>query len=1081
MQKGKFFIFFLCLSLWNFSQAQQWHTKNLNYLDDLLKNEKYTEAQTFVKKKSSSLQSTKSYSLLADYIYYTGKIESKLKNQTFATQATKQFVKNILSTTDSLKVHRQVQVNLAMYYEYIGDSKNAFECNNEALKITKKWKQATPEDFGLIESNLAVLANRNGKIAEGIKHSKKALTYYESYTKTNKKNLYSIYNTLGGSMWYESKIDSALYFYKKATKTLEVMESNPINNYYRPATVYNNIAAIYGAQGNFEEALATMEKTINYINSFLKSDAADNKKEGAKELLFMAIENYAGFYKELGDYAKAKELLEYSFKEKQKHFKPDNPELYKAKILLGQIYLALKDYQSAETFLDDGIAQIKILNDDLNYWNADAHYSKATLNDELGKTAAAKIYYDKAEQLYEEILEGSYDELYLDFIRNASHFYAQNNEKAKALKMAQKAYAFIKENKGATTSFVIQQGLSLGEIYFELGDYPAALAKGNTIASLLNTSSKPLKSIVDSTKIILYKPQTILLTAQASHKIQKNSDDILFLKKTFIEIKEAIALLEKQKTFISDDVNVSILIENNTKLFYFAKQLALNLYEKTKNQTYLNEAVSLHESILYNRIRSRLNSRTSITYANVPKNILAQETAIKKKLQATLQQSDNIDAYLKATTEWNVYLKNLKKKYPKYYKLRFESIAKSIKGIEKKIPKNTSIIRYLYAEKELFVVLVSKNKTQLFKLNPKNIAYNISQLQNENSLFKNNFKAMHELYISLWKPFEKELTTNRVVIIPDQDLFNLNFEMLTTKVISNYKEMTTSSLLSKHIVSYNYSLFLIDKGSQTVSYKDNFVAFVPEFNDKMKSDYQISIKDSMELDKTYLKLLSQPFTKDLAQQSARLFSGISFLNEKSTEQLFKNSAKEHKIIHIGTHAESNNVSPELSRLVFAKATNSTAADDNYLYTYEIYNTNLSSNLAILTACETGKPTYQPGEGMISLAHAFNYAGSESILTSLWKIDEQSSAVLIASFYKYLKKGWAKDKALQQAKLDYLATAEGRTIHPQYWAGLVLIGDVAPIEMSSSSNIFYWILGVMVLIIVFFISRKKKENKMMTSL
>ena len=64
---------------------------------------------------------------------------------------------------------------------------------------------------------------------------------------------------------------------------------------------------------------------------------------------------------------------------------------------------------------------------------------------------------------------------------------------------------------------------------------------------------------------------------------------------------------------------------------------------------------------------------------------------------------------------------------------------------------------------------------------------------------------------------------------------------------------------------------------------------------------------------------------------------------------------------------------------------------------------MSSNLAILTACETGKPTYQAGEGMISLAHAFNYAGSESILTSLWKIDEQSSAVIIESFYKYLKK------------------------------------------------------------------------------
>ncbi|HAI16785.1 MAG TPA: hypothetical protein DCM10_01405, partial [Xanthomarina gelatinilytica] len=122
---------------------------------------------------------------------------------------------------------------------------------------------------------------------------------------------------------------------------------------------------------------------------------------------------------------------------------------------------------------------------------------------------------------------------------------------------------------------------------------------------------------------------------------------------------------------------------------------------------------------------------------------------------------------------------------------------------------------------------------------------------------------------------------------------------------------------AKHIVSYNYSLFLLGNETKTIGYKENFIAFVPEFNDKMKEEYQIKIKDSIDLDKAYLTLLPQPFTKDLAEKSSHLFNGDSFLNENSTEHIFKNSAKEHKIIHIGTHAESNNLSPELSRLVFA--------------------------------------------------------------------------------------------------------------------------------------------------------------------
>lgn len=1072
MLNAKLYMLYLFLGLSLISRAQNSHTANLKQLDGLLQHQKYTEAQAFTKKNISLLKNQKSYFLLTDYIYYTGKIEQQLQNQTIATQLAKQLVQTITTGTDSVKVLRQAHLNLAMYYEFIGDSQNAYDSDIKALEYTKKWKEATPEHFGLIESNLSVLANRKGAISISIKHAKNALKLFESYPKTEKKNLYVIYNILGGTMWFESKIDSAVLYYQKAGKTLQLMEVNPLNSYYRQAILHNNLAAIYEVQGDLEKALEAMKKTINYLNLFLKSDASDQKREGAQEFLYTAIDNYAGIYKEMGDFGKAKELLEYAYKEKQKHFNAINPELYKSKVLLGQIYLALKEYARAEIFLNNAIAHLKSVETGPNYWNADAHYSKALLYDEQGKKTQAKIYYDQAEQLYIAAYEGSYDELYLDFSIKASRFYAQNQEKDKALQMAQKAYAYLKENQESTTSFEIQQALNLGKIYYDLGDYETALNKAMATTALVESTAVNQIGNTNSSPFILYQPETILLKTQAAYQLPKNKNELTFLKKTFAEVKEAIVILEKQKKMVGEENNVSILIENNSNLFIFAKQLALELYTKTKNKSYLNEVISLHESILYNRIRSRLNSRSSIVYANVPKKIIQEEQHIKQSIKASLTKSGNMEGFIKANSQWTTYLENLKKNYPKYYQLRFATITQSVKDVEQKLPENTTVVRYIYAEKELYAVLISKNNTQLFKLNPSTVVANINQLQDEKSLFKNNFKTLNTLYTSLWKPFEQHIKTKHVVIIPDRDLFNLNFEMLTPKVVSNYKEMATTSLLSKYIISYNYSLFLIHKESQTVGYQENFVAFVPEFNDKMKSDYQISIKDSLQLDKTYLTLLSQPFTKDLAKESARLFGGNSFLNENSTEKLFKNKAKEHKIIHIGTHAESNNVSPELSRLVFAKSIDSTTTEDNYLYTYEIYNTNLSSNLAILTACETGKPTYQAGEGMISLAHAFNYAGSESILTSLWKIDEQSSATIIESFYNYLKKGWAKDKALQQAKLDYIATAEGRTVHPQYWAGLVLIGDVAPIELSSSTNFLYWFLTAIAILIVIFIFRKK---------
>ncbi|HLT33522.1 MAG TPA: CHAT domain-containing tetratricopeptide repeat protein [Aquaticitalea sp.] len=1043
-------------------------------LDSLISQEHYEIAQTVLKQQTQSLTSQQAYYHLADYIYYTGKITLAKETISQANKKVTDFVHELSARTDSLKVLRQAQLELSSYWELVGDSKKSYEANLVALKITGKWKEATPSDFGLIENNLGVLATRQGNIAQGLEHLQKSLKHYKKDSNTPKDKLYILYNSLGGSLWYVSKIDSALYYYKEADKALQSLEKNPVNNYYRPAFLHNNIAAIYSTEGNLDLALESMRKTIDYLNKFIASDVPQAKKEAAKEFLYQAIENYAGIYKDMGNLQKAKDLLMYVYKEKQKAFDSNSPELFKAKVLLGQIYLALKEYVHANKFLDEALLHHKEINGGNAYWAADAHYYKAILNDELGHRALAKAHFLQAENLYEQTLEGAYDELYLDFIRYASHFYATNNEKDKALSMSKKSYNYIKENQGSTTSFEIQQTLNLGDIHYQMGEYDQAETMATLALGLLKKNLPTQTNPLDSTKLIFYKPHAILLKTQASYQLQKEKD-IEFLKSQFSDIRQAISLVEKQKILVGDERNVSILIENNGSLFEFAKQLALELYQVTNNTEFLFEVLSLHESILYNRIRSRLNSKSAMVYANLPDAILQREKAIKKALKDALQNSGNMDAYFQANNDWNEYLDQLKKDHPKYYQLRFASIYKTLKDTGAKLPEHTTAVRYSYIQDELYAIIISTGQTALFKLPVSNLGGKIAQLQDGKSLFENQFGLLSSLYNSLWKPFEDSIHTEHVIIIPDRDLFNLNFEMLTSKKIASYAELSQNSLLSKHIISYNYSLFLLDTKSKIVDYADNFVAFVPEFDTRMKENYKMGLHDSIHLDKTYLTLLPQPFTKRLAETYSRIFDGTTFLNERSTEQVFKTSAKEHKIIHIGTHAESNNISPELSRLVFAKPQNRSDMDDNYLYTYEIYTANLSSNLAILTACETGKPTYQAGEGMISLAHAFNYAGSESILTSLWKIDEQSSAQIIQLFYDNIREGMAKDKALQQAKLSYIGTAKGRTIHPQYWAGLVLIGDTSPIVMQTAFSWWYWGLGGLILLLLVLIILRKNHR------
>ena len=186
-------------------------TSSTEVLDKLISQEEFAKADVVLKKTITKLNSKKEYYNLCDMIYYVGKLElEKNKNDNLATKTVINFMKSIVSKTDSVKVIRQTEMEAASFYELIGNSQKAYESNIKALNWTKKWNKATPEDFGLIENNLSILADRTGNLALALSHVRTALHYFESYPKTDKKNLYNVYNSRGANMWNLSKIDSAL-------------------------------------------------------------------------------------------------------------------------------------------------------------------------------------------------------------------------------------------------------------------------------------------------------------------------------------------------------------------------------------------------------------------------------------------------------------------------------------------------------------------------------------------------------------------------------------------------------------------------------------------------------------------------------------------------------------------------------------------------------------------------------------------------------------------------------------------------------------------------------------------------------
>lgn len=178
---------------------------------------------------------------------------------------------------------------------------------------------------------------------------------------------------------------------------------------------------------------------------------------------------------------------------------------------------------------------------------------------------------------------------------------------------------------------------------------------------------------------------------------------------------------------------------------------------------------------------------------------------------------------------------------------------------------------------------------------------------------------------------------------------------------------------------------------------------------------------------------------------------------------FTEQTGQHQILHLGTHAVADNLAPNNSKLIFSK----TGTENNELTAYDLYDYEIITDLTVLTACETAVPTYQPGEGMVSLTHALMHAGSRSLVTSLWEIDEVASTQIIESFYQNLQDGLPRDRALQKSKLNYLQNANGRTLTPGYWGGMILLGDSGTLQLDLASSINIWI-GVAVLAVLLLI-------------
>jgi CHAT domain-containing protein len=340
--------------------------------------------------------------------------------------------------------------------------------------------------------------------------------------------------------------------------------------------------------------------------------------------------------------------------------------------------------------------------------------------------------------------------------------------------------------------------------------------------------------------------------------------------------------------------------------------------------------------------------------------------------------------------------------------------------------------------------------------------------------------AAYALYKVLIQPCAGMIRDKSLIIIPDGVLSYLPFETLLTHPVRNdepdYRNLPY--LIRDYDIGYAYSAtlhFEVQRSKTRPS--GSLLAFAPDYSNVFTQQ----VPDLSFLEAYREQLIPIPGVKDEVKKISHLIRSDVYLDESATEDNFKKHAADYDILHLAMHTIVDNENPMYSKLAFTQ--NIDSVEDGFLNTYEIYNMKYNARMAVLSSCKTGYGRLQKGEGVMSLARGFMYAGCPSIIMTLWEVSDKSGVLLMENFYRSLKKGKTKTQALRDAKLEFLRKADQLKANPYFWSTYVSIGDDSSLYAHRSGIL--WIVvasslviaaGTVAIIWYLQIRRKRKKSK-----
>ncbi len=368
-------------------------------------------------------------------------------------------------------------------------------------------------------------------------------------------------------------------------------------------------------------------------------------------------------------------------------------------------------------------------------------------------------------------------------------------------------------------------------------------------------------------------------------------------------------------------------------------------------------------------------------------------------------------------------------------KLASDDQVAALSQVRKSLPKNSIMLYYALGDTASLLWVADRKSTEVHRLSGrrsiddqiKQIRDAVRQPGNGDATLRNSSAQLYEMLIA---PATNAIAKKKhIIVVPDGALFELPFELLAPTTDGNWSDLAW--LGSTHAISYAPSASVLLEMSQRRSNKpdiDLLAVGDPNF-------------ETLSANRHSADLVPLPGTrKEVAAIAATVKEKrrVSMVGTDVSESAFKTALGERRprIVHLATHGLLDSKEPSASSIALAKAEGSN--EDGFLYTLEVLNLPFDVGLVVLSACDSGRGRISRGEGVVGLSRAFVAAGANGVVASLWQVSDESSAALMAEFYRYmLGKKKSAAEALRQGRRQMLNSETYS--HPYHWAAFVATG------------------------------------------